>query len=90
MRYSLLDPAWEVEQVEGVSFGSSSRDISRKPRALFVQLRILKMTSRPLEHLVLFTAVATGSQDEGEENLIVLLAWEIISISKNQVGFKWS
>lgn len=46
------------------------------------------MTSRPLEHLVLFTAVATSSQDEGEENLIVMIAWEILSICKNQVGFK--
>jgi hypothetical protein len=43
------------------------------------------MASRPLEHLVVFNAVAT---DNDEENLIVLLAWEIISISKNQVGFK--
>lgn len=49
------------------------------------------MALRPLpalEHLVLFTAVATSSQEEGEENLIVQLAWEIVSISKNQVGFK--
>ena len=46
------------------------------------------MAARPLEHLVLFTAVATGGQDVGEENLIVQLAWEIISISKNQVGIK--
>lgn len=43
--------------------------------------------ARPLEHLVLFTVVATDSR-EGEENLIVQLAWEIVSISKSQVGFK--
>lgn len=46
------------------------------------------MASRPLEHLVLFSVVATGEQEEGEESLILQLAWEIISISKNQVGFK--
>lgn len=47
-----------------------------------------EMALRQLEHLVVFTAVATSSQEEGEENLIVQLAWEIVSISKNQVGFK--
>lgn len=45
--------------------------------------------ARPLEHLVLFTVVATDSRNEGEENLIVQLAWEIVSISKNQVRIKW-
>lgn len=44
------------------------------------------MASRPLEHLVLFSVVATEDGEEGEEGLIVQLAWEVISISKNQVG----
>lgn len=44
--------------------------------------------ARPLEHLVLFSVVATDNKDEGEESLIVQLAWEIVSISKIQVGFK--
>ena len=48
----------------------------------------LSMAARPLEYLVLFSVVATDSQEEGEEGLIVQLAWEIISISKNQVSFK--
>ena len=44
--------------------------------------------ARPLEHLVLFSVVATDSKGEGEESLIVQLAWEIVSISKSQVGLK--
>lgn len=47
--------------------------------------------ARPLEHLVLFSVVASdidSQESDGENNLIVQLAWEIISISKNQVCFK--
>lgn len=44
--------------------------------------------ARPLEHLVLFSVVASDNREANEENLIVQLAWEIISISKNQVRFK--
>ena len=41
---------------------------------------------RPLEYVVLFTVAATESQEEGEEGLIVQLAWGVVSIAKNQVG----
>ena len=44
--------------------------------------------NRSLEYLVVFTVVASESHDEGEESVIVQLAWGIISISKNQVCFK--
>lgn len=44
--------------------------------------------ARPLDHLVLFSVVATDTHEDGEESLIVQLAWEIVSISKNQVRFK--
>ena len=41
---------------------------------------------RPLEYIVLFTVVATERHDEGEEGLIIQLAWSVVSIAKNQVG----
>ena len=47
-----------------------------------------KMT-RPLEYLVMFTVAATETVDEGEESLIVLVAWQIVSLAKNQVGAYW-
>ncbi len=45
---------------------------------------------RPLEYLVLFTVADTGSHDEGEEGLIVQLAWGVVSIAKNQVRDIWN
>jgi len=45
---------------------------------------------RPLEYVVLFTVAATESQEEGEEGLIVQLAWGIVCIAKSQVGVIWN
>ena len=47
------------------------------------------MAGRPLEHLVLISIAATGNADEGDEGQIVLLAWQTLSIVKNQVGINW-
>jgi hypothetical protein len=44
------------------------------------------MTTRPLEHLVFLSVIASGNADEEEEGKIVLLAWQTFSLSKNRVG----
>ena len=44
------------------------------------------MTTRPLEHLVFLSVIASGNPDEEEEGKIVLLAWQIFCLSKNMVG----
>lgn len=44
------------------------------------------MAVRQFEHLVLFTvATSEGTEDAGEGR-IVLIAWEVYSTSKHQVG----
>ena len=41
--------------------------------------------ARQLEYVVLFTVAATEPGDEGGENNVVLLAWEVLSTANNQV-----
>ena len=45
-----------------------------------------EMTTRPLEHLVFLSVIASGNADEEEEGKIVQLAWQTFSLSKNRVG----
>ena len=45
----------------------------------------VKMSSRPLEHLVLLSISTTGSYEDGEEASTVLLAWLIHNVSNNKV-----
>ena len=44
------------------------------------------MTSRPLEHLVFLSVIASGNAEEGEEGKIVLVAWQTLALSTNRVG----
>ncbi len=62
---------------------------SPKPRVLLqagtVSHNSVKMSSRPLEHLVLLSISTTGSYEDGEEASTVLLAWLIHNVSNNKV-----
>lgn len=44
------------------------------------------MTTRPLEHLVFLSIIASGNPDDEEEGKIVLLAWQVLNLSTNKVG----
>ena len=44
------------------------------------------MASRAFEHVVLFTVATSVREEETDEGQIVLLAWLILSTSKNQVS----
>lgn len=44
------------------------------------------MSTRPLEHLVFLSVVASGDPDSEEGGKIVLLAWQTLSLTKNKVG----
>lgn len=44
------------------------------------------MASRAFEHLVLFTVATSLGEEETDERQIVLVAWLVLSTSKNQVS----
>ena len=62
----------------------------RHVHALLKCMSVSNMTTRPLEHLVSLSVIASGKPDDAEEGKIVQMAWQTLSLSKKMVGINWN
>ena len=58
----------------------------RHVHALLKCLSVSNMATRPLEHLVSLSVIASGNPVDPEEGKIVQMAWQTLSLSKRMVS----